>query len=524
MQKRKLFVFLLTLCLGYITPVYALSQQVITFFAAPGDDGTWGLTWDGNYLWSASSTPSQNELFRLDTLGNVVSSFIWGNDVISGLTFDGTYLWIAESNSGNLCQVTTSGTLIKQLSTGLGEVAGLGWDGSYLWVIDRATSTVNQIDTDGNLISNFLLPGTSTNPTGLTWDGAALWFCDADLNQIYEISDGGQILQQFAGPGLNATELSWDGQYLWVSDIVTDRIYKVAVSPSEPSSDILYTWIASSIDGALAPPPYGLRLDGFFDKDKEETATFAFDDVTFQEYADGTARLFGIISVAEVDNCGGPGSHASSWDMDVYFFSVPVPSGHDQAWRYYMIDPSPCPGHKEMVNRDDDKEYVQLWSFPADSTMPFQVGFGANEKNDNFGAAGWLNYSHVTKYHTYGGGKYKHIESSDFLMDLDSKTAVAPGGQNSPRRFGLLHNFPNPFNATTSVKFYMNETAEVELSVYNIVGQKVRTLVKKQLGPGEKQFVWDGSDENGRQTGTGIYFYRLVSGESVLTGKMALIK
>ena len=84
--------------------------------------------------------------------------------------------------------------------------------------------------------------------------------------------------------------------------------------------------------------------------------------------------------------------------------------------------------------------------------------------------------------------------------------------------------YPNPFNPTTTISFSIKEKAPVELVIYNILGQKVRTLVNQPLEPGEHSIVWNGTDNKGRSVASGIYFYRMKAGNYSETKKMVLKK
>ena len=84
--------------------------------------------------------------------------------------------------------------------------------------------------------------------------------------------------------------------------------------------------------------------------------------------------------------------------------------------------------------------------------------------------------------------------------------------------------YPNPFNPTTTISFSIKEKAPVELIIYNILGQKVRTLVNQPLEPGEHSIVWNGTDNKGRSVASGIYFYRMKAGNYSETKKMVLKK
>jgi len=84
--------------------------------------------------------------------------------------------------------------------------------------------------------------------------------------------------------------------------------------------------------------------------------------------------------------------------------------------------------------------------------------------------------------------------------------------------------YPNPFNPTTTISFCIKEKTPVELVIYNILGQKVRTLVNQPLEPGEHSVVWNGTDNKGRSVASGIYFYRMKAGNYSETKKMVLKK
>jgi hypothetical protein len=81
-------------------------------------------------------------------------------------------------------------------------------------------------------------------------------------------------------------------------------------------------------------------------------------------------------------------------------------------------------------------------------------------------------------------------------------------------------NRPNPFNASTSLRFELARDAEVTLVIYNLRGQKVRTLASGRLGKGTHELVWDGLDAHGSAAGPGIYIWNMKGGNSLQTGKM----
>lgn len=93
-----------------------------------------------------------------------------------------------------------------------------------------------------------------------------------------------------------------------------------------------------------------------------------------------------------------------------------------------------------------------------------------------------------------------------------------------PRDYRLDQNFPNPFNPTTNISFSVPVDVEVTLEVYNMLGQKVATLVDGRLPAGNHTVSWNGKTESGQSAATGVYFYRLRSDDFSQTRKMVLIK
>lgn len=91
--------------------------------------------------------------------------------------------------------------------------------------------------------------------------------------------------------------------------------------------------------------------------------------------------------------------------------------------------------------------------------------------------------------------------------------------------FALEQNYPNPFNPTTAINYRLAKSEKVTLVIYNILGEKIATLVndKKQMA-GAYEVMWDGRDDRGLQVGSGVYLYQIVAGKFVDSNKMLLIK
>lgn len=104
-----------------------------------------------------------------------------------------------------------------------------------------------------------------------------------------------------------------------------------------------------------------------------------------------------------------------------------------------------------------------------------------------------------------------------------SLNSQAPGVA-LPTEFSLSQNVPNPFNPTTQVSFALPKAANVNLTIYNVLGQQVKTLVNQELAAGVQTIEWDGTDYSGRTVASGVYFYRLNAGDFQATKKMLMLK
>ena len=109
------------------------------------------------------------------------------------------------------------------------------------------------------------------------------------------------------------------------------------------------------------------------------------------------------------------------------------------------------------------------------------------------------------------------------LSDPGASEAAKAAVQTRPAAFALADNFPNPFNPTTTIQYALPRAADVELIVYNVLGQPVRTLVAEYQSAGRYAVEWDAADDSGRSLSSGMYFYRLEAGEEFLKVKKMLL-
>ena len=105
------------------------------------------------------------------------------------------------------------------------------------------------------------------------------------------------------------------------------------------------------------------------------------------------------------------------------------------------------------------------------------------------------------------------------------RTVVSVDGlEQLPEDFGLSQNYPNPFNPSTVIEFAIPEASEIILEIYNIRGQKVRTLLSVQMPAGYYSSIWDGTNDHGVGVASGTYIYLMKAGDQTFSKKMVFMK
>ena len=119
-----------------------------------------------------------------------------------------------------------------------------------------------------------------------------------------------------------------------------------------------------------------------------------------------------------------------------------------------------------------------------------------------------------------------YVVVNDCAVKESVDTAVPPGvaPEEKPKQFVLLQNIPNPFNPETEIRFELPEASHVELKIYNMLGQVVRTVTDRQYGAGYHTVRWNGIDDSGNRVASGVYIYRMRAGAFVAIRRLVLTK
>lgn len=116
------------------------------------------------------------------------------------------------------------------------------------------------------------------------------------------------------------------------------------------------------------------------------------------------------------------------------------------------------------------------------------------------------------------------VDTALFSFTVTQSSSILGGQDELASGFELFQNYPNPFNPTTDIEFLLSQSGQAKIEIFNISGQKVRTLVDQHLEAGHKVINWDGRDDSGKDVSSGIYFYRIETSEFSQTRKMVLLR
>ncbi len=210
----------------------------------------------------------------------------------------------------------------------------------------------------------------------------------------------------------------------------------------------------------------------------------------------------------------------------------------------YMSDNTKWPLMNESNNVNLDPGFVQVgdgevemvrwmtewWASQTDTNLAAPNFMWAwDPDNDRF-AVQWplpenLSYSNTTLLTAAEGGfpvgnlNWFPDKYQEWLTDVEE---VDNGI--IPETFALDQNYPNPFNPETNIQYSIPKTVKVNISVFNALGQKVKTLVNKKQNAGTYRVNWNAKDQHGSVVSSGVYFYTLKAGDYSLTRKMILLR
>ena len=175
---------------------------------------------------------------------------------------------------------------------------------------------------------------------------------------------------------------------------------------------------------------------------------------------------------------------------------------------------------RDSANADDPLTEYVAWAFFDDGSEDSLGAVAAdNSPNYTLPAIDPAQHAHiiVIANSEAGCGLWSEIFEYDDIVAVGDERVI-------PETYDLSANYPNPFNPTTTINYQVPKTAHVKIVIFNLLGQKVATLVDDELVAGFHSTQFNGLTDRGRQLSSGIYFYRMTTGDFSKTQKMMFLK
>jgi hypothetical protein len=173
------------------------------------------------------------------------------------------------------------------------------------------------------------------------------------------------------------------------------------------------------------------------------------------------------------------------------------------------------------ASASDTCNYYATFQVSDQNSVLFQQSVGFDQMPIQAMAPLRIGKSTDGDYPPYFAGYFDDIKVYNYAVGGFSAT---DGEMTVPLKYKLSQNYPNPFNPTTQIRFEIPETQNVTLTIYDILGRNIRTMVNSEMSAGKYTKTWDGLDKSGSQVASGIYFYRLQTNNFVKVRKMVLVR
>ncbi|NQV14783.1 T9SS type A sorting domain-containing protein [bacterium] len=162
-----------------------------------------------------------------------------------------------------------------------------------------------------------------------------------------------------------------------------------------------------------------------------------------------------------------------------------------------------------------ESDSVELWAWDFDND-------GTIDSHDQYPSYTFQSPGLYTVQLAVGYGGITHEVTKSDHIDVFEPVSIEK--HESPQSALLLSNFPNPFNPNTTIQYELPERSIVTLSIYDISGRNIQTLVDEPQTAGHYETQWKGTDETGKQVSAGMYFVKLQAGDNMRTIKMVYLR
>ena len=394
-----------------------------------------------------------------------------------------------------------------EVASGANGNAGAEFDGTYFYTTRWASNLIHKYNLDGDLVEEFSINDV-TGLRDLAFDGTYMYGGN-NGNTIFQMDFVNKTLVNsitFTGSATVRTiAYDEDADAFWVSGFSTeialvgrDGAVQKTIAQSAHGFTGLY---GSAYDGWSVGGPYLYLFDqgpgaGFAQSIHQYDLTLnTFTGVTYDVVQDfpGTDGIAGGLFTTEgiVSRFASIGGVLQGAPDNFFVYEL---TQTEAPWLEVLGDPFgvTSAGQTSTVS-------VRMRAAEPDSTLEGYLEIKGNDP---------LNFSDIVV-----------VE----LTAEDDTTGIRIGDV-IPTSFDVSDNYPNPFNPSTTIDYKVPKSADVKLVIYNLLGQRVRTLINERVEPGAYRVKWDALSDDGHAVASGIYIYRFEAADFTRVKKMILLK
>ncbi len=308
-----------------------------------------------------------------------------------------------------------------------------------------------------------------------------------------------------------------------------------------PNGDVDFFAVDTPRPGALiarlAPVPTGLRI---------QMQIFNSDQQQVQNVISGTGQLVETAAVLEAGTNYVVLSRWSGGSTEPYTLALTLDPNefnevNDSFTQAYLIGTSPTQG---TIRPTEDVDYfkfevtqqgaitalidpvpaglrIQMTIFNSDQEQVQNVVSGTGQRVETSVTLGaGTNYVALSRWNGSSKEPYTLTLQGN---NIGTPTSVE-SSSSAPKTFRLAQNYPNPFNPTTTISFHLASPNNITITIYDMLGRIVRTLINRKESAGSHQVQWDGANKDGHRVASGVYVYRLEANGLVKSRKMLLLQ
>jgi len=312
------------------------------------------------------------------------------------------------------------------------------------------------------------------------------------------------------------TQRNCGSRYIWEAEIDGNQILLIERDTSTTMYHCLCYYDLSVTLGSLPPGDYHTEVIGL-DYMVAETLYFGGIDFTI-------GQQIGLLEMTNSGCLGGLGKKSAFATKG----SIEVNVSADSLillWHTPDINCGFQPLWSGWLSADTFFVTVSDTGQPADCLCLFDqtAAFGPFQPGNYILACqpeeyGYYNFTIASLKKTTSNYVISYSQSDCYAVKITSEKSSIP------TKYTLCDNYPNPFNPETTIQYDLPEIVHVRLEIYDLLGQRIATLVDSRKLAGKYTQIWDSKDQRGNVVASGIYFYKLTAGDFVRVKKMVLMR